>query len=156
VHHHIALRVQRDLLKVGVDMQIQVLSSGAIGKLIVSGRFDAVLLDMISGPTPGRPYTFWASRKNFQGESNFFGYENEEAERLFTTITTTLNEAAVRSATARLQRVFREDPPALFLAWNERARAIRRSVQIPNEPDRDPMSTLARWTAASSRSGATR
>jgi len=41
--------------------------------------------------------------------------------------------------------VFLNDPPALFLAWNERARAVRRDFEIPNEPGRDPLLTLWRW-----------
>ena len=69
-----------------------------------------------------------------------FGYENAEAERLFDVLRTSTNEAAVRSATRQLQRVLLDDPPALFLAWNERARAVRRRFQVVQEPDRDPLS----------------
>ena len=59
-----------------------------------------------------------------------FGYENPEAERLFDVLRTSTNEAAVRSAVSRLQRVLLDDPPALFLAWNERTRAVSRDFQI--------------------------
>ena len=88
---------------------------------------------------------FWASRTRFKGVYNIFGYENLEAERLFGILRTTRNEAAVRSATARLQRVLLEDPPALFLAWNERARAVGRDVVVPAEAGRDPFLALWQW-----------
>jgi peptide/nickel transport system substrate-binding protein len=150
VQKRIAMHVQRDLLKVGVDMQIRTVSREEYGMLIGSGQFDAAMGDINSGPTPGRIYMFWASRTEVQSPYNVMGFENPEAERLFATLRSSFNEAAVRSTTARLQRVFMEDPPALFLAWNERARAISRTVQIPDEPDRDPMRTIARWSAAPS------
>jgi hypothetical protein len=43
-----------------------------------------------------------------------------------------------------------DDPPALFLAWNERARAIRRNFRIVQDPARDPADpvyTIWKWTA---------
>ena len=59
---------------------------------------------------------------------------------------TSTNEAAVRSATSRLQRVLLDDPPALFLAWNERARAVSRDFQSCRTQDRDPLFTIWQWT----------
>jgi len=103
------------------------------------------LIDLISGPTLSRPYIFWRSGSRFQG-LNVFGYENLEAERLFGLLRTATNEAAVRSAVSRLQRVLLDDPPALFLAWNERTRAVRRDFQLVYEEDRDPLYTIWQWT----------
>jgi peptide/nickel transport system substrate-binding protein len=143
IQERIALVVQKQLYSIGVDMEIDIVPGEELEAHAESGNFDAILLDMISGPTPGRAYMFWASASRFKG-MNVFGYENPEAERLFDTIRTTVNEAAVRSATGRLQRTLLEDPPALFLAWNQRARAIRRDLVIP-EDDGDPMRTIAQW-----------
>jgi peptide/nickel transport system substrate-binding protein len=145
----IALHVQKNLFNIGVDLQFKVVPLREFGRLMNSGEFEASLLDMISGPTPGRAYMLWASAERLQGVYNVFGYENDEAERLFETLLTTRNEAAVRSATRRLQRVMHDDPPALFLAWSARARAIRRNYQFPQEPGVDPMFTLWRWTRRS-------
>jgi ABC-type transport system substrate-binding protein len=145
VLERIALHVQKNLFKVGVDLQFKVAPLDEFTRLIGAGEFDAVLLDVISGPTPGRPYLFWASAKRLRGAYNVFGYENAEAESLFDTLRTTRNEAALRSATRRLQRVFLEDPPALFLAWNERARAIRREFAFPVQPAVDPVFSLWQW-----------
>jgi hypothetical protein len=39
-----------------------------------------------------------------------------------------------------------EDPPALFLAWSQRIRAVRRDFNVP-EAGGDPLLTLWRWTA---------
>jgi ABC-type transport system substrate-binding protein len=147
VQERIVLEVQRNLLDIGVDMEIEPVPAKAFGERIGDANFDSVLIDMNSGPTPGRAYVFWRSRKAFKGEYNVFGYENAEAEKLFSVLNTSMNDAAVRSATARLQQVLLNDPPALFLAWNARARAIRTAFVIP-EGGGDPLNSLWKWTPA--------
>ena len=143
----IGLEVQKSLYNVGVDMQFEVIPIKDFDARVREGRFEAALISMISGPTPGRPYIFWRSARHYKG-LNVFGYENPEAERLFDVLRTSSNEAAVRSATRSLQRTFLDDPPAIFLAWNERARAVRRTFQVPSEPGRDPVQTVWRWSPA--------
>lgn len=142
----IALLVQKQLYDIGVDMHFEVVSPADYDARIRQGDFDAVLLDLISGPTFGRPYIFWASAKASKG-LNVFGYEDSEAERLFQVLRTSTNEAAIRSATRRLQTVLERDPPALFLAWSKRTRAISRDFRVVTEPDSDPVLTLWQWKA---------
>ena len=145
VLERIALHLQRQLYEVGVDMQFEVVPIEEYDLRIRTGRFDAVLIDLISGPTLSRPYVFWGSARRFEG-INEFGYENAEAERLFGLLRASTNEAAIRSTVSRLQRVFIEDPPALFLAWNERARAVTRRFRVVEEPGQDPLHTIWQWT----------
>ena len=140
----IGLEVQKQLYDAGVDMQFEVVPIQEYVRRIREGQFDAVLVDMISGPTLGRPFLFWRSARQFKG-FNMFGYENPEAERLFQVLRTSSNEAAVRSAVSRLQRVLLEDPPALFLAWNQRARAVNRRFRV-DASGRDPLFTIWQWT----------
>ena len=88
----------------------------------------------------------------FPGGFNTFGYENLEASRLFDLLRTSTNDIATQSAFTRLQEVLLEDPPALFLAWNERSRAVRRDFQIVQDPERDPVDpvyTIWRWSMKS-------
>ncbi len=143
----LALEVQRQLYAIGVDMQFETLDPRALGARIRQGDFDAVLTDMISGPTLGRPYIFWRSAKESKG-LNVFGYENAEAERLFQVLRSSTNEAAVRSATRRLQEVLLDDPPALFLAWSQRNRAVSRNFDVVAESGGDPLLSLGRWNPA--------
>jgi peptide/nickel transport system substrate-binding protein len=147
VWERIALEVQKHLYNIGVDMQFDVVPLQQFDPLFREGRFDAALIDMISGPTPSRAYIFWQTARRHKG-LNIFGYENAEAERLFEVLRADTNEGAVRSATRRLQTVFLDDPPALFLAWSRRTPAVRREFRVVQEPDRDPMLTLWRWTPA--------
>src|SRR5207253_5834411 len=141
----------KQLYSVGVDMEFEVVPIGDFTARVREGRFDAMLIDTISGPTIGRSYMFWRSARRFPGGLNTFGYENPEAERLFDTLKTSTNDIATESAFTRLQEVLLEDPPALFLAWNERSRAVRRNFEIVQDPQRDsadPIYTIWRWTGA--------
>lgn len=147
LNERVGLHVQKQLYSIGVDMQFEVVPAEDFNTRVRSGRFEAMLIDMVSGPSIGRAYNFWGSAKNVKG-FNVFGYENPEAERLFGILRTSINEAAVRSATRNLQRVLLEDPPAIFLAWNERSRAVRRDFRVVSEPDRDPLYSIGRWAAA--------
>jgi peptide/nickel transport system substrate-binding protein len=144
-NERLALDVQKQLYEIGVDMQFEVVTPVELDARIRQGRFDAVLTDMISGPTLGRPYIFWRSAKESKG-INVFGYENADAERQFQNLRSSLNEAAVRSSTQTLQQVLLQDPPALFLVWTQRIRAVNRKFDVVAEPDRDPLLTLVRWT----------
>jgi hypothetical protein len=130
-------------------MQFKVVPLQEFTTLVFSGRFEAAFIDMISGPAPSRPYIWWRSGRHFKG-MNVFGYENEEAERQFEILLRTVNEAGIRSATSRLQRILYDDPPAVFVAWDARARAINRRFVIPNDY-RDPMWTLWKWTVSAPR-----
>ena len=149
VWERVGLEVQKHLYNIGVDMQFQVVSFQEFDTRVREGRFDAALFDPISGPTPARSYIFWQSALHHKG-LNVFGYENAEAARLFEVLRADTNEGAIRSATRRLQSVFLDDPPALFIAWNQRARAVRREFQIDQEANRDPMLTMWQWGPGSS------
>lgn len=149
LQERIALEMQKQLYDVGVDVQFQVVPIQEYNSRIRAGQFEAVLIDMISGPTLGRPFLFWRSGQKFRG-LNAFGYENADAERFFEVLRTSTNEAAIRSAVAGLQRVFLEDPPALFVAWNHRARAVNKRFRVANS-DRDPLFTIGQWTENSDR-----
>ena len=143
----VGLHVQKQLYSIGVDMQFEVVPIEEFNERVRDGRFEAMLIDMLSGPSLGRAYNFWGSARNVKG-FNFFGYENPEAERLFGVLRTSINEAAVRSATRNLQRVLLDDPPAIFLAWNQRSRSVRRDFRVVSERDRDPLYSIWRWAAA--------
>ena len=65
-----------------------------------------LFVDMISAPSPGRPYIFWRSAREGTG-FNTFGYENAEAEELFQALRASTTDLSVRNITHR--------PPASVL-----------------------------------------
>lgn len=145
VWERIALEVQRDLFNIGVDMQFKVVPLKEFGTLVFSGQLESAFVNMISGPTPSRSYMWWRSAARFKGAYNAFGYENVLAEALYEVLNAATNEAAIRGATSKFQRVFFDDPPALYLAWDTRTRAIHRRFKLPDH-ERDPMWALWKWT----------
>ena len=145
VLERVALDLQKQLYEIGVDMQFQVVPIEEYDRRIRIGEFDAVLIDLISGPTLSRPYVFWGSARRIKA-INAFGYDSAEVERLYGVLRSSTNEGAIRSAVSRLQRVFIDDPPALFLVWNERTRAFRRDFEAVLPKDRDPLYTIWQWT----------
>lgn len=50
-----------------------------------------------------------------------------------------------RMAVGDLQRVFYEDPPAIFLAWPRETRAVDARFSVPYLRDRDVISTVREW-----------
>jgi peptide/nickel transport system substrate-binding protein len=150
VSERIGLELQKQLYDVGVDLRFEVVRPEDLDGRLRGGNFEAILLDLASGPTFSRAYVFWASQRTFSG-LNVFGYENADAERLYRVLGSTTNEAAVRSATRNLQRVLLDDPPALFLAWNQRSRAVRREFEVVQDPASDPVDpigTVWKWKSA--------
>jgi peptide/nickel transport system substrate-binding protein len=154
VWERVALEIQRDLINIGVDMQFKSLPFDEFNAAIGARRFDAALLDMISGPTPARAYMSWGSARRFTG-LNVFGYENAGAEQLFEALFRSTNEAATRSATSKLQRVMHDDPPAIFIAWSTRTRAINKRFAFPGT-SRDPLVDISKWRLVDQRHVATR
>lgn len=144
----IALEVQKDLLNVGVDMQFKVVPLQEFTDLVFGGRFEGAFVNMISGPTPSRSYMWWRSARRFKGLYNVFGYENEQAEELYDVLVRSTNEAAIRTATSTFQRALYDDPPALYVAWDTRTRAIHRRFVLPTD-ERDPVWALWKWKLAS-------
>ena len=49
---------------------------------------------------------------------------------------------------AAFQRATMDDPPAIFLAWGQRARAVSTRFAVPAEPGRDILGTLGLWRPA--------
>jgi peptide/nickel transport system substrate-binding protein len=154
VWQRIALEVQKSLFDVGIDMQFKVVPLSEFNELVSSRTFDAAFINLISGPTPSRPYMWWRSARAFKGPYNVFGYESAEAEEAFSTLLRSTNEAAIRSATSTLQQVFYDDPPAIFVAWDTRIRAVHRRFVLPDD-GRDPMWSLWKWAVSPSKVAST-
>lgn len=154
VLERLALNVQKQLYATGIDMQLEAVTADEYIKRIPRSDFDAVIIDMISAPVFTRPYSFW----RWGGEPtgyNVFGYRSSAADRWFDALRHAANDAEYRAAAGQLQRVLLDDPPALFLAWQERTRAISRRFDVHVEPGRDPVQTLWQWAPRNTDTSAT-
>jgi peptide/nickel transport system substrate-binding protein len=141
VYERIALELKRQLEDVGIEMAVEAVSQDQQFDRLQHGKYEAVLIDAISGPTLLRPYGFWHS--SMPGNSGTFG--NRAVDRAFDAVREAETESAYRGAITNLLRVFRDDPPAVFLAWSVRARAISKRFEVQSEEGRDVLSTLRFW-----------
>ena len=87
--------VQRDLAEIGVDMALEAVPVRRFNKRIAEGDFDVVLMEMISGFSVSRPFSFWHS----SGLHSFSGYRN-------TSVDTALEDVRQASRTETIRKRF--------------------------------------------------
>lgn len=143
-HERLALVLKRMLESVGVEVTLESVPVDEALKRVTSGDFDAWLADVLQGPTLSRAYRFWHSGAPY----NWGHYSNAQVDSALDAIRHAPDDAAYKAGVAAFQRAIVDDPPALFLAWSERARAVSTRFNVPVEPGRDILSTLRLWTPA--------
>lgn len=142
-----ALVLQKQLYGVGVDMRIEAVPLLELAERFTSGRFDALFFETISGRSLTWLYRQWRSRPNrLPGELNS-GYTAADA--ALDRLRETFDDADTKRAVGDLQRVFYEDPPAIFVAWPQTSRAISARIHVPYENSMDVVGRLWRseWAA---------
>ena len=142
VNERLALALKRQLEAVGVNMSVEETSMDRIVDALKSRHFEAVLMEVISGPTLLRPYQIWHSN----GVFNAAGLGNATVDVVFDRVRHAATDTEYEQAVTGLQQAFMDDPPAIFLAWSVRARAVSKRFTVPApEPGRDIVATLRLW-----------
>jgi len=146
VNERLALVLKQQLAAVGVDMSLEETSMDHIVDALKNRRFEAALLEGVSGPTLLRPYQLWHSK----GAVHPGGLGSPKLDDALDKIRHAPSEAEYLGAVAAFQQTIVDDPPAVFLAWIQRARAVtKRFVIPPVEQGRDVLSNLRLWKPTS-------
>jgi ABC-type transport system substrate-binding protein len=132
----IALVVQRQLLAVGVDMDLRPATQMEVVKSIKSHDFDAVIFEMVIGRTLDWPSMFWHSR------NPYFDHGYSASDDAFDRMQRARTDDEVRLAISEVMAQLRDESPAIFLAIPREARAADKSIRIPYDTDRDVFYTL--------------
>jgi len=141
----VALLVQQQLAEVGVRMQLESLPPDEFNRRIVSGRFDAAILSILGGPSAAGFYRFWHSAGDAR-RWNFWGYRNALVDQALDAARDAASEAEFSGAMQRFEAAVRDDPPAVFLAWNQTVQAVSRRFVVPADQEgRDAIYVLHRW-----------
>jgi peptide/nickel transport system substrate-binding protein len=150
----VALFVQRQLQAIGVDLELQAMTLKQAVARFEKNDWDAFLVDAAQGPTLIRSYWWWRTG----GPFNWGGFSTSEVDRALDRIRDTpqSDEQAFKRAVAEYQKALVADPPAIFLAWSQRARAVSTRFVIPDEPGADIISSLRMWRPAGVRQSASR
>jgi ABC-type oligopeptide transport system substrate-binding subunit len=107
--------------------------------------FDAVLFEVVSGPSLFRPFLWWHS-----GAANPAGFSSAAVDAALDRIQHAASDDEYRASVLAFQRATIQDPPAIFLAWSERARAVsKRFVVTDAVAGRDILTTLRFWKPSS-------
>jgi ABC-type transport system substrate-binding protein len=114
-------------------------------KRIAAGDFDVLLMEMSSGTSVNRPFSFWHS-KAIHG---FSGYDNRAVDAALEDIGRAVDDNAYKQGFHRFQQATFDDPPAIFLAWGEIARAVSRRFEVVKAPSGDIRMTISDWKLAS-------
>jgi ABC-type transport system substrate-binding protein len=137
----LGLAIQQQLHSVGVHMRLELTTIDDLVKRIGSGDFDAILADAQLGPTLWQQYRFWEP-----GNARNWGrFRSDLVSASLDQIRDAPTDDAYRAGVAAFQRAIFDDPPAIFLAWSERARAVSTRFDVPIEPGRDILGTLRQW-----------
>jgi len=137
----IALRVQRQLYELGVEMEVVPVKS--LRNAFGTGDFDAALLEFIGSRGLNWLYILWHSPQPGARSQLPTGYDAADA--ALDRFRSATDETDIRASVEQMQRVFRDDPPALFLAWQERSRALSRAFEAPDEGNVDILGTIRQW-----------
>jgi ABC-type transport system substrate-binding protein len=151
-YERLALTLKRQLEMVNVSMDLEEAVPDRILGAMAQHDFDAVLLDVVSGPSLFRPFVAWHS-----GAANPGGFASPIVDGALERIRHAVSDDDYRSGVAAFQHAMTEDPPAIFLAWSQRARAVSKRFLVPDgEPGRDVLGTLRLWKPAGDESRASR
>ena len=144
VNERIALLLKQQLAAIDVDMSVEEASMDRIVDALRNRRFEAALVEGVSGPTLLRPYQLWHSK----GAVNPGGLGSPRLDASLDRIRHATSTEYL-TAVASFQQTIVDDPPAIFLAWIQRARAVTKRFNVPPvEPGRDVLSNLRLWTPA--------
>ena len=137
----LALVLQKQLFDVGVDMKLERASARQLITRAAKGDFDAFLFELASARSLSYLYYFWHS----PGPGSRLNTGYRAADPALERMRHAISDEESRASTADLLQVLREDPPAIFIAWQQQARAVSARFDVPDEPQRDIMGSVWQW-----------
>jgi peptide/nickel transport system substrate-binding protein len=140
-YEQLALMVKQQLAAVGVDLVVEEVAPDRVVPTLASHEFEAVLVDVLSGWSVFRPSRWWHSK----GTSNVTGFSSPAVDAALDRVRHAANDDDYRAGAAAFQQAIADDPPAIFLAWGDRSRAVARRFDVQAEAGRDVLSTLRLW-----------
>jgi peptide/nickel transport system substrate-binding protein len=138
----IALLLQRQLIDVGIDMQLEAVPAATLMQRLGRGQYDAYLLTTNSADIDW-VYIFWHSPQ--EGAPAIIDSGYQAADAALDRLSGARTDEEMRVATADLQRVMHDDPPVVPLCWSESSRAISGRFRVPGPVDRDIWANVWQW-----------
>lgn len=140
----LGLLVQRDLARIGVDVQLESLPIKEFSARLGAGEFDTVLLEHVAGNSASRPFSFWHSTSR----GNAWGFHSPAMDRALDDLRHASNDSDYREAFREFQQQTIDDPPEIVLALGETSRAVSKRFEVVAPPGSDILPTIADWRLA--------
>jgi peptide/nickel transport system substrate-binding protein len=142
----VAGRLQQAYAAIGISLDLEPIGLEEIGKRLSTGRFDTFISPVVSGYGMSMPYAAFGAHHHPRMIDHGYTGAAAAAERIRRATTRPEFVAAVHG----LHRTLIDDPPAVYLFWQETSRAVGRRLSVPADPSGDVLGSLARWTVRSS------
>jgi ABC-type transport system substrate-binding protein len=146
MYERIAMRLQRQLFDVGVDVVLQPATLETIAERMAAGTYDAVLAPMNASRSLELAYTYWRTDPSTGRSSVNSGYRGVDA--AFDRFRLSASEQETRAAVAELVQRFHDDAPAVFIAWLNVTRAVHTRFTIGDPEKDDPFAHIWQWRPA--------
>jgi peptide/nickel transport system substrate-binding protein len=147
----LAIVLQKQLAEVGIDLRLTPVTADEMGVRASKGDFDSFLYEM-AGRSLSWVYTFWHS----PGDVSLIDTGYRAGDAMLDRIRRAPSEDEIRRGVADLMRVFHDDPPAAFIAWQVTSRAVSVGYDVMAEPDRDIFFNVWKWRPAAAGQQASR
>jgi hypothetical protein len=132
-------------------MRLEPLGALGFGTRAQKGDYDAAIIEM-AGRSLTWVYKFWHSPRD--NPLIVTGYRAADA--TLEQIRAAGTDEEIRVGVAELARLFADDPPAAFLAWQTQSRAVSTKFDVAAEPGRDILSNVWQWRPAEAAKQASR
>lgn len=138
--------LQKQFVDSGIDMQLELVAPQEFLERLSTGRFETALFEFLA-QTPSWVYGFWRSPS--RGSEPWIRHGYSGADRELDAMHLAETEEDLKRAIADVYRRMADDPPAIFIAWPQAARAVSRRFEVPVEKGADIMgSNLRLWRPA--------
>jgi peptide/nickel transport system substrate-binding protein len=117
-----------ELARAGIRARIRPLEWATFTERVDSGAYEAATLAWAAADPNPDPFPYWHSSQFPPRGLNSSYYANPEADRLMEAARHELDAGKRREIYRRLHRIFREDPPVVFVANATQKYAFRRRV----------------------------
>jgi ABC-type transport system substrate-binding protein len=145
VIQRVAARLQQAYADVGISLDLQPTGVAELGERHRSGRYDAFIAPVVSGYGMSMPYGLFGSHAGPRMITHGYTAAGPASER----VRAATSREELREAIHGLHDVLMDDPPAVYLFWQETSRAVGRRVSVPADASSDVLNALARWSIRS-------
>ena len=136
----LAVLVQRQLADIGIDMRMIPVNQVELVRRLAAGDFDTFLFEMF-GRSLSWLDVFWRSHPGTAPVDSGYQAANAVLDRM----RTARSDDDVRATVAEFEQILHDNPPAVFIAWQETSRAVSTRFEISPEKDRDILTNIWQW-----------